>query len=123
MIYTISDIGSLLKLKSEKDLKNRIRNIELDIDDPSQKMLEKKLNKYYFACGCKEGAIAVYIAMVCFLIAWWLSDFNMIQIGWKIIMITAAAALAGKITGMLLSRRKLRSVMNELEKLFKSTGQ
>lgn len=118
MIYKVSDIESLQKLKQEKNLKNRIRKIELDVDELSQSKLEKRLNKYYFACGCKEGSAAVCLSAVSFLIIWAFSGFNGDQIWLKAIIMVAAAAAIGKVTGLLLSRKKVNTIFKELEKYF-----
>jgi len=118
MIYTIYNLTTLKKLKREKTLKNSIRKIQLKIDDPSAPSLEKKLNRYFFACGCQEGSIVVSITLGISLIAWAIIGFPRIQPWWMPLAALAIASIIGKITGLIISWRKLKTIFNYLEEHF-----
>ncbi len=117
MEYLISNLDSLDKLRQEKDLKHSIRKIRLEVANLEQTVsFEKRLNRYYFACGCKEGAIGVYLSLLGCLLFWWSAGFSPITAWWKIIPILAASALMGKLSGLLLSKIKLNKTLNEIER-------
>jgi hypothetical protein len=111
MDYILNDIGALERLKREKMLKHGIRRIV----SPLQ---EKQLNRYYFACGCREGAIGVYLSLFCFGLFWWRNGFVGIS-AWWVLVIAAVASFIGKISGLVLSRYRLRKVYRELEIYFR----
>lgn len=117
MDYYIRDIDSLKKLSQEKNLKNTIRKIKLSFDAGKEvNASEQKLNKYYFACGCKEGAITVYVVLFCSFILWWSSGFIIVGSWWKFIIVIACAALIGKVTGLIINKYKLKKVLHDLER-------
>ncbi len=116
MEYLLNDISSLRKLRRESMLKNSIRKIKLIMDDPSQaKTLEQRLNKYYFSCGCHMGSVAVSIALLFAFLLWWYSGFTMFISWWKIVIIIAACAFTGKLTGLFISRYRLKKLFHVLE--------
>jgi hypothetical protein len=121
MIYTIYDLATLKKLKHEKMLKNSVRKIQLKIDDPDARSIEKKLNRYFFACGCQEGSIVVSITMGISLMTWAIIGFPRIQPWWMPFAALAIASVLGKITGLIISWRKLRTIFNYLEEHFTET--
>lgn len=117
MDYLISNLDSLNRLKQEKDLKHSIRKIRLEILNLEQSgKIEARLNRYYFACGCKEGAFGVYLSLLCCLLLWLNAGFLPITSWWKIFAILATSALIGKLSGLLLSKLKLKKTLNEIEK-------
>ncbi|MEP7232138.1 MAG: hypothetical protein ABI691_17890 [Ginsengibacter sp.] len=116
MEYVLDDISSLRKLRREGTLKNSIRKIKLIMDNPLQaKTLEQRLNKYYFACGCHTGGAAVSIALFFTFLLWWYSGFIIFISWWKIVIIIAACAFAGKLTGLFISRYRLKKLFHVLE--------
>ncbi len=119
MEYIIHDMISFEKLRNEKTYKNSIRRIKLDIADQTlSKKIEKRLNRHYFACGCMEGAIAVYASiLVC--VAIWLWGNFIFSRHWMIFVFTIlGSALAGKLFGLVLSHYRLKKTFSELEKYF-----
>ena len=118
MIYTVHDLATLKKLKHEKTLKNSIRKIQLQMDDPSAPSLEGKLNRYFFACGCREGSVAVSITLGISLITWAAIGFPRIQHWWMPLATLAVASIIGKMAGLIISWRKLRTIFSYLEEHF-----
>lgn len=118
MIYTVYDLTTLKKLKHEKTLKNSIRKIQLQIDDPSAPSLERKLNRYFFACGCQEGSVAVSITLGILLITWAAIGFPRVQHWWMPLAALAVVSIIGKIAGLIISWRKLKTIFNYLEEHF-----
>lgn len=111
--YTVSDIDSLNNLKNDRAIKDRIRKIKIDINKSNPldiRELEHDINKHYFACGCEQGTISVYISLLA-LLTIWLVDTTNILIHWKfIICILLSSAFVGKAIGLIYSRYKLRFI-------------
>lgn len=119
MEYLITNIDSLEKLKSDKNIKNSIRKIKLNLlDNNATQLYERKINKYYFACGCQEGAFLVYLTLFGSLLICWVSGINILTNWWKIVIVLAISALTGKLSGLLLSRYKLKKIFRTLEIYF-----
>jgi len=120
MEYLITDLDSLVRLEKEKNLKTSIRKIKLNLEDKSfSQPYERKINRYYFACGCSEGAVAVYISLFCSFLALWITGFETIHIWWKIIIVVTFSAIAGKLYGLLISKYRLKKLFRILENYFK----
>lgn len=121
MDYLVNNLSSLELLETDKRRKHRIRKIKLDIQDTDQfQRYEKKINEYYFACGCKEGAIGVYISLICCFLAWWLfGDFIPVS-WWMVLAAMAASAIGGKISGLLISSYKLKQIFRTLKSHLKN---
>jgi hypothetical protein len=119
MEYQLSDLRSLQKLRSDKALKNSIRKIKVTSENILQSQIfEEKLNKYYFACGCQAGTITVFLVMLSYGLLWWSSGFSLSVNWWQIVATLFAAALAGKLTGLLISRYRLERTFRVLETLY-----
>jgi hypothetical protein len=119
MEYQLNDIDALQRLRSDPTLKNSIRRIKLTTDNNlNAEMVEEKLNKYYFACGCQAGTIAVYLAMLSYLLIWWGSGFTLSINWWKIAATLIVVALAGKLVGLLISKYRLEQTFRVLEILY-----
>lgn len=119
MEYIVSDMASLKKLRDERWLKNSIRIIRLTMGDGIQiKTYEQKLNKHYFDCGCKSGAISVYLTIFLGFIFLWGSDFLTSISWWGIVAIVVVAAFVGKLIGLLISRYRLKRMFWLLESLY-----
>ena len=116
MEYIIDSIQSLLKLQVDKDLKHSIRKIRVLLPDTSSALrYEQKLNRHYFACGCQEGALAVHATLLFMLGVYALSGFDVVMPWWKLVIAFFIAALAGKITGLLISKYRLEKIYRELK--------
>lgn len=116
MDYILNNMNSLQKLQYDRDLKNSIRRIRVNTGDTFQaKIFELKLNKYYFACGCQSGTIAVYLSMLLCFLLWWSPDFNPFVSWLRIAIIIAISAFVGKLIGLLVSRYRLKKMFRVLE--------
>lgn len=116
MEYVIKDRFSFEKFRSDKNFKYSIRKIKLDIGDNAlSRQYERKLNKNYFACGCTEGAIAVYGTLLTLLLIWLWGGFSLKSDWWIIVAAVTTAALAGKLIGILLSKYRLKKVFAALD--------
>ncbi len=104
----------------DKNIKNSIRKIHIEFaQSPYMKKTEQKLNQYYFACGCREGALFIYVLIIPIILYFLI--FDHIYLDWPIIILgVLSASLLGKITGLIFSRYKLHKIYNELEKELKS---
>ena len=119
MEYTLNDLDSLQRLRNQKALKNSIRKIKVTTNDALlSQTLEEKLNKYYFACGCESGAIAVSLTMFSYFLGWWSAGFTLFLGWWRMAGILLAAALAGKLVGLLINRYRLEKLFRVLETLY-----
>jgi hypothetical protein len=119
MKYVIKDRSTLEKLQRDKTLKRIFRSIAIELDAPIGVVnaLEKRINRYYFACGCTLGEIAVVSTLFVFG-ALWLLDRNSSLLNWRVIVACVfAAALTGKVAGLVLSRILLRRTYSELDKI------
>ena len=116
MDYQLKDIETLQKLRQERWLRSSIRRIKVTPNDSLQaKRIEKKLNRYYFACGCEEGSLAVFLTMSILFLIWWSRGFVSFIRWWKLAAIIAAAALAGKLIGLAVNRYRLKKMFRVLE--------
>jgi hypothetical protein len=116
MEYLVNDSVSLEKLKKDKNIKNSIRIIKLKfLDSKVSELYERKLNRYYFACGCQQGAVFVYLTIFFVIVLSWLYKINIFQNWWKILILLACSAVIGKFSGILLSRYRLKQVFRKLE--------
>ncbi len=116
MIYLIEDLTTLQKLEHDSVLKNQIRQIQIAIPGVEKEVLEQRINRYYFACGCKEGAIGIYVAAL---------TFSVIQFGigiqwvtsWKMgVLLLFISALTGKLVGLIVSKVRLKRIFRKLRK-------
>jgi hypothetical protein len=81
---------------------------ELPPDDPERKALEARAVEYGRACGCSEGALFLAVAVVVtavYVVVWGAVD---LQTGIASLVFVFAAALVGKLAGLLLARLRLR---------------
>ncbi|MCC6281808.1 MAG: hypothetical protein IT262_14465 [Saprospiraceae bacterium] len=116
MNYIVSDKVSLERLMMDKTIKNSFRRIKLEFANfENTKEWEDKINKNYFACGCETGSMAVCAVLVIFVVLWSIGSLFAIFTWWKMIATIFAAALTGKIAGLVLSHFQLQKLVKELE--------
>jgi|SRR5215216_6273316 len=121
MEYILNDVDSLNRLRTQRALKDSIRKIKVttgNINLPG--MFEKKLNKYYFACGCAEGQIAVWCTMLAFSMLWLIDRNSDLLVWWKVVSCVFASAFLGKVVGLMINHRHLQRMYSELENLLSS---
>lgn len=118
MDYILNDAKALERLRRDKILKHSIRRIVVGSGENGLiASFQKTLNKNYFACGCREGAIGVYMSLLCFGIVWWRNGFR--GSAWWVLVVAVVASIVGKIFGLVLSRYRLRKVFRKLEVYFR----
>lgn len=123
MEYIIKDRDSFDKLRNDKNFSNSIRKIKLEIGENTiSERYERILNKTYFACGCQEGAMAVYATLFICIIVWLAGDFAIMQNWWTIFIAMAISAVVGKITGIIVSRYRLKKALEDLGNYIEKLG-
>lgn len=115
--FVVSDKESLLKLTSDNKLKDT-QKIKLEIsqlDTNENAIYEKKINRWFYACGCESGAIFCSVAMIIYSI---FSLFNTHTWTWSLvkngIVILFLSGLAGKLVGLFLARLQLNTTIKDL---------
>lgn len=102
MEYIIDSIATLEKLKQDKNLKLSVRKIKLVLKGFEDAALyEKRMNQYYFSCGCQSGAMAVGLSIIFLIINY---SFSVFSFHWGMaVTIVFLAALIGKLLGLIFS--------------------
>lgn len=118
MEFVVADLDSLRTLASDRSLKRCIRRIRIVCAaDPEAASLENQLNRCYFACGCKSGALAVYLVLLSSLL-WWIFDYP-VAFRWDVsILAIVLASLVGKLVGLIVSAIWLRRIFKQIEHRF-----
>ncbi len=119
MIYIVKDAITLDRLRFDNKLKRELRLIKIEIVAAPEevKLIEKKINRYYFACGCTIGEVSVIFTLLIFGLIWLFDQHSALLVLWKIVGAVFVAALIGKIIGIALSRYLLQKTYSELSKL------
>ena len=118
MEYILNNIDSLQRLRRDRTLKNIVRKIKVTSKDANlASVFEKKLNKYYFACGCAEGQLAVWFNILVFSLLWIIDRNTNFLVWWKLVPCLFASALFGKLAGLLINHLRLQRMYSELEGL------
>ncbi len=120
MNFIVKDKIALKRLQCDKTLKREIRSIKIELETSSKdvKSYERKINRYYFACGCTIGQIAVFCTLVVFGVIWLINRDSALLTWWKVLACVFASALAGKTIGLFISHYLLKNTYSELGKLF-----
>jgi hypothetical protein len=119
MDYVIKDKLTLNRLVRDKTLKREIRSISIKPEGFScdMKSFERKINRYYFACGCTTGKIVVMCTLLALGILWLIDKNSDLLVLWKIVVCVFVSALIGKVFGLALSYYLLQKIYSKLEKL------
>lgn len=124
-IITNSDSIKALMDKKKRETFHRIKVETGTLDENKAKRFEKKLNKYFFACGCEMGAIFAFTAIIAYLIIQLLflkknitftCDWQTIKWG---LLVLFTAALSGKITGLVIAKFKVKTTIKKLKQELK----
>lgn len=116
MIYLIEDLKTLENLEQDSVLKDQIRRIQIVIPGVEKEKLEPKINRYYFACGCREGAIVIYVAALTFSILQYGIGIQLVN-SWKIgLLALFVSALTGKLMGLIINKARLKKIYQQLRK-------
>jgi hypothetical protein len=113
MEFIIENISALEQLKQDKNLKLSVRKIKLNANDLDFSATdEKRLNQYYFACGCQSGAMAVGLSILFLVVN---HIFNFFSLHWAmIIVIVFSAAFIGKISGLIYAKIEFERLYKKL---------
>jgi hypothetical protein len=119
MVYIIRDRLTLERLERDNSLKRVVRSIkiETEADNGNWRSYEEKINRYYFACGCTSGQIAVFCTGAVLGILWLIDASPELFVWWKVVACVGAAALLGKVSGLAGSRYLLLRTYGQMEKL------
>ena len=119
----LNDLQGLYNLlnKSSISLFQREGKIELDLDGISESEKndwQKKLQQYYFACGCKEGSVT---SMIFFFLYWiYIFVFEGVRsiMNWEVwvtsVIFLFVGAVVGKAAGLFYSRYALAIAVRKL---------
>ncbi|MGE5763863.1 MAG: hypothetical protein ACM3ZF_08320 [Mycobacterium leprae] len=116
--------ASLARLRAPST-RRTVRSIVVsdpDLAPPTRASLERRLNRWYFACGCEQGSVAVLLTLVAGIVGGLLHGFDGPLVWWRVMLYVVAAALAGKVLGLAYARLRLRSLCRRLEERFAEAG-
>jgi hypothetical protein len=104
-----------LRVPSTRRIVRSIVVIDPDIAPQTAAWMELRLNRWYFACGCEQGSVAVLLTLVTSVLWGMLQGFDGPLIWWRILSYVAASALVGKLLGLGYARVRLRYLYRRLE--------
>lgn len=116
MNYIISDIESLEKLTKDKNLRNSIRKIQLNLKITNIESYSKQINKYYFSCGCKQGAISFFVSILIVIFIYFTIDSFIFKKWWYIALYLFLGTLIGKIYGIIFKEVMIKKIIKTLKK-------
>ena len=108
MELTVEDRTTLARLRLP-GTRSTVRRVRLQgaLADPA---LERRLNAAYFACGCKSGSVAVTLTLAVSVLLGALQGFTGPWAPWRILVHLVAAAVVGKVAGLVAGRVELRRI-------------
>jgi hypothetical protein len=117
-IQTVGDLESLLNRRRRE---GRPARLVLDVEglaEADAKRWEARLSRYYFACGCESGSVALLIALAAYVIALALAPGGFGAANWRHVVAGVAvgfvAAGIGKVAGLIHARWRLRTTIRSL---------
>lgn len=117
----IRSTNDFMNIKQKDPLVSRPRRIKLLLQLPylsaeQRNYFEKKLSKYYSACGCESGAAFGLISLTSFIII--VSVVPAIQWNWFLILygmgIFALAIFTGKVTGLTIANMRKKKLIQKI---------
>jgi hypothetical protein len=121
---TIESVDSLDRLAGSFGAlpKNRERwNFTLHLPELSRQECaswEGRLKRYYFACGCMEGSLASLGSLIGYGAYLWLRPGGRAvgwTDGWYALVLLVVSGLAGKVIGLIHSRKQLERTITQLK--------
>ncbi len=104
-----------LRASSTKRVIRSIVVVAPELPTDTVRRLERQLNRWYFACGCEQGSMAVLgTLLVCSTIGIF-AGFDGPLEWWRIVGYMMAAALAGKALGIAYAKVRLRGLYRRIE--------
>ena len=115
----IEDPRTLETLRTERTLRRTVSRIAIRSRTAGAiHPLEAALNRHYFACGCAQGAVGVYLGAAV-ATAMWLGGFGLAEWRWwNLASVALGCSLVGKLAGIMASRWRLRTIYRELGREF-----
>lgn len=116
-VFELAGPETLARLRGTP-MKQNIRSITVvDSGLPADeaRSLERQLNRWYFACGCEQGSLAVLLTLLTSVAAGLRAGFDGALAWWCIVGYVMAAALVGKVLGLLYAKTRLRGLYRRLE--------
>jgi hypothetical protein len=96
--------------------------VDPDLAPHTTARIEAQLNRWYFACGCEQGSVAVLLSLVASVLGGLLQGFDGPLAWWRILIYAAAAAFTGKLLGLGYARVRLRHLYRRLEARYRKGG-
>lgn len=104
-----------LRASSTKRVIRSITVVAPELPTDAARRLERQLNRWYFACGCEQGSLAVLVMLLACLTAGITAGFDGLFEWWRIVGYVMAAALGGKALGIAYAKARLRGLYRRLE--------
>ena len=93
---------------------------------PDKGRLEQNINKEYFACGCSQGAKALLIGLLLFIV---IGSVGHYSFNWSVMKTiitifggTIASAVLGKVIGLISANMRLKRIVRETQSIWKIQG-
>jgi hypothetical protein len=117
-VFELAGPESLARLRraSMKQCIRSIAVVDSNLPGDEARALERRLNRWYFACGCEQGSIAVLLTLLTSVAAGLNAGFDGGLAWWCIVGYVMAAALVGKVLGLLYAKARLRGLYRRLER-------
>lgn len=116
MTYIINDLKSLEKLIKDKNLRRSLRKIQLDLPISNSENYSREINKYYFACGCEQGAITVFATILIVAIIFVTTDLPILENWWYALIYLLVGAILGKVYGIVHKKIMFQKTVNALKR-------
>lgn len=116
-VLEVVGLDSLERLRASST-KRVIRSIVVvapELPPDAVRRLERQLNRWYFACGCEQGSMAVLGTLLSCLTIGICLGFDGALEWWRIALYMMAAALAGKALGLAYAKVRLRGLYRRIE--------
>jgi len=104
-----------LRASSTKRVIRSIAVVDPVLPTDAARRLERQLNRWYFACGCEQGSMAVLVTLLACLATGLVAGFDGPFEWWRIVGYVMAAALGGKALGLAYAKARLRGLYRRLK--------
>ena len=121
-VLELSTVESIALLR-KPDTKRLIRHIAVpnprsldpSMSERSTHLLERRLNSWYFACGCEQGSVGVFLTLFISLMLGFRRGFDGSLAWWRVTAYVFGAALIGKAVGLAYAKARLGLTLKRLE--------
>lgn len=104
-----------LRASSTKRVIRSITVVDSELPTDAARRLEQQLNRWYFACGCEQGSMAVLVTLLVCSATGLVAGFDGPFEWWRIVGYVMAAALGGKALGLAYAKARLSGLYRRLE--------